>query len=189
MAMKWFIHGLHTPTLWCISSNLYDCHISHRVPPSQSWAHWAVLLGERCGRCPARSHHGWIQIRFCTASSHGGRRSGQSFSFESESSHLHLSPYHKKPENKNNVCHTVIGGGGSSLCPAKMDTKKTCYTDNMRWTYTELRCTQKLIFGQFVLARDLVVLAEEWCTVIYGFWRERTAWVMLKPYAGAMWLP
>lgn len=39
-------------------------------------------------------------------------------------------------------------------------------------TYTQLRCAQKVIFRQFVLARDLVVLAVERCTVIYGIWRK-----------------
>lgn len=50
-------------------------------------------------------------------------------------------------------------------------------------TYSEVRCSQKLIFRQFVLARDFVVLAIERCAVIYSIWKKGMSEVMLKPYA------
>lgn len=58
-------------------------------------------------------------------------------------------------------------GDLAMLCQSTQD-----YTQDSSITYVQLRCTQKLIFRQFVLARDLVVLAVEGCTVIYGIWKK-----------------
>ena len=55
----------------------------------------------------------------------------------------------------------------------KKYTKKTCYTQDSSKTYIQLRGTQKVIFGQFVLARDPVVLAVEGWTVVYGIWKKK----------------
>lgn len=89
--------GLCIPAVWPFSRSLLENLIFQHIPPSQSWARWAAWLDGRCGRCPARSLRGWIQIHFCTASSHGWTMSGRSCAFESKSSHHHLSPCHRRP--------------------------------------------------------------------------------------------
>lgn len=155
MVHAWFVHF---------------CHFQH-VPPAQSWAHWAALLDGRCGHCPARSLRGWIQTRFCTASSHGWTRLGQSCAFGSVSSHLHWSPYHRTPRDVyQNVSkcrrHQLTSLHATEMCP-----EKTGFLWDWSYTYTQLRCAQKVIFRQFVLAGDLVVLGVEGWAVIYGFWK------------------
>lgn len=69
-----------------------------------------------------------------------------------------------------------------------MRSAKECTDLYISVTYAQLRGSQKVIFRQFVLARDLVALAVEGCTVIYGIWKlkkERIFSVMLKQYAAS----
>lgn len=131
LAVQWFVHALRIPAVWCFSPSLGECHVFQYVPPSQSWAYWAALLDERCGHCPARSLHGWIQIHFCTASSHGWKMSDRSYVFESESSPLHLSPYHRKP-----------GSSYQNVIECREKEKSTLYQKVYRedMLYTRLKC-------------------------------------------------
>lgn len=99
-----FTFGYNTVYVWLTYScllmsqqSLSESSVFQHIPPSRSWAYWAALLNGRCAHCPARSLRGWIRIHSCTASSPDWMKSGRSCASGSESSHLHLCPYHRKP--------------------------------------------------------------------------------------------
>lgn len=99
-----FTFGDDTVYVWLTYScllaslpSLSESSVFQHIPPSRSWAYWAALLNGRCAHCPARSLRGWIRIHSCTASSHDWMKSGRSCASGSESNHLHLCPYRRKP--------------------------------------------------------------------------------------------